>query len=245
MNLSIPLILKNLKDGEIFIEGQFMWGSNYTFLVRIHNNNDIFKAVYKPIRGEQPLWDFPTKSLAKRETAAFEICEALNWNFVPPTVYRGNAPYGPGSLQYFIDHDPEYHYFKFSDNDRQKLRPIAIFDLVVNNADRKGSHVFFDNDNNIWAIDHGICFHVVDKLRTVIWDFAGEEIPGSLIVDIQKLKNTIMTKKKGEMQLFEKLNLYLEQEEIKMLISRIDHLCKNQQFPYPLSHRRSFPWPSL
>jgi streptogramin lyase len=120
--------------------------------------------------------DFPRASLARREVAAYLVSEALGWRLVPPTVYRKDGPIGSGSLQLFIEHDPGYHYFTFSDADRQRLHPVAIFDLLINNADRKGSHLLLDPDGHLWLIDHGLCFHREDKLRTVIWDFAGEPI---------------------------------------------------------------------
>ena len=139
-------------------------------------------AVYKPIRGEQPLWDFPDNTLARREVAAYLVSEALGFHFVPYTTLREDGPfYGEGSLQQYIEYDPEYHYFSFSQEDKERLRPVAFFDLLVNNADRKGSHVLIEKDTDkLWVIDHGICFHEEDKLRTVIWDFAGKPIPGEL-----------------------------------------------------------------
>ncbi len=110
---------------------------------------------------------------------------------VPETIYRRRAPVGPGSLQRFIEHNPEYHYFNFNEEDHQRLRPVALFDLVINNADRKGGHILFDESGHIWLIDHGICFHVEDKLRTVVWDFAGEPIPQDLKAVLEKLLNLL------------------------------------------------------
>ncbi len=140
--------------------------------------------MYKPTRGERPLWDFPPASLAGREVAAYLVSEALGWRLVPPTIYRKKGPLGPGSLQAFVEHDPEYHYFTFNESDRQRLRPVALFDLLINNADRKGSHVLLDEQDHMWLIDHGVCFHVEDKIRTVIWDFAGEPFPDALCSDL-------------------------------------------------------------
>ena len=131
-------IIHTLQHGEFDVEGQFMWGSNYTFLVNIQHGEQKLKGVYKPTRGEQPLWDFPSDSLANREVAAYLLSQELGWNLVPPTVYRAEGPTGAGSLQLHVEHDPEYHYFNFSDEHRQRLRIVALFDILVNNADRKG-----------------------------------------------------------------------------------------------------------
>ncbi len=179
-----------LQNGELKLKGQFILGSNYTFLVDVHYENKTYPAVYKPSRGEQPLWDFPESTLALREVAAYIVSEALGFHFVPFTTLHADGPHGSGSLQQYIEYDPEYHYFNFSDEDKAKLMPVVLFDILVNNADRKGSHVFFDtNSHKLWAIDHGICFHEYDKLRTVIWDFAGEPIPDDLLSCISHLSS--------------------------------------------------------
>src|SRR3972149_404160 len=129
-----------LRLGAIELKGQFMLGSNYTFLVRVKYEGAYFPAVYKPMRGEQTLWDFPEASLAGREIAAYLTSEALGFGFVPLTVLR-DGPYGPGSLQQYIEHTPNIHYFSLKPADRPRLRPVALFDLLVNNADRKGGHI--------------------------------------------------------------------------------------------------------
>jgi hypothetical protein len=120
------------------------------------------------------------------EVAAYLVSQALGWDFVPLTVLREDGPYGPGSVQQYIPYDPEYHYFSFSPADKERLRPVVLFDLLVNNADRKGSHVLVDSETHrLWLIDHGLCFHALDKLRTVIWDFAGESIPSELLTALE------------------------------------------------------------
>jgi hypothetical protein len=160
-------ILSILQQGEITVEGEFVWGSNYTFLARLQYPAGEIKCVYKPTRGERPLWDFPRASLARREVAAYLVSEALGWQLVPATIYRKNCPFGPGSVQQYIEHDAEYHYFSFGEDDRQRLRPVVLFDLLINNADRKGSHIRAPRWAR-WLIDH--VFHTEDKNRTVIWD---------------------------------------------------------------------------
>src|SRR6266498_3489837 len=175
-------LISALQCGEYVLKGQFVLGSNYTFLVEVHHEGASYPAVYKPSRGEQPLWDFPENTLALREVAAYVVSEALDLHMVPFTTLRPDGPHGSGSLQQFIEYDPNYHYFNFSLEDRQLLRPLALFDLLVNNADRKGGHIFFENGTHkLFAIDHGICFHEEDKLRTVLWDFAGQKVPQDLL----------------------------------------------------------------
>jgi uncharacterized repeat protein (TIGR03843 family) len=234
-------VLETLRHGKITIQGEFMWGSNYTFLAVVSKNGEKMMGVYKPSRGERPLWDFPAESLARREAAAYLVSEALGWELVPPTVYRQDAPIGPGSLQLYIEHNPEVHYFNLSEADRQSLRPVALFDLLVNNADRKGSHLLFDRDHHLWLIDHGICFHAQDKLRTVIWDFVGEPIPANLLDDLRKFNCTV----KPGTDMYKQLKSLLSQEEINALLARAEDLISSGQYPKPESDQRSFPWPLL
>jgi uncharacterized repeat protein (TIGR03843 family) len=236
-----PTILLALQKGELDLQGQFLQGSNYTFMGELSYEEQILKVVYKPTRGEQPLWDFPTGTLAKREVAAFMVSEALAWDLVPPTIYRRQASIGPGSLQFYIEHDPNYHYFNFTPEDHQRLRPTALFDLVINNADRKGSHVLVGNDQHIRLIDHGVAFHVEDKLRTVIWDFAGEEIPGNLQEDLL----TFLDKLQPEDPVYKQLLDSLRQSEIRAMARRVENILDSGQFPYPPEDRRVYPWPPV
>jgi uncharacterized repeat protein (TIGR03843 family) len=234
-------ILKVLVQGVLTVQGEFLWGSNYTFLGVVEHQGTSHQAVYKPTRGERPLWDFPASTLARREVAAYKISEALGWRLVPPTVYRKHGPIGPGSLQYFIEHDPEYHYFNFHENDRQRLRPTVLFDVLVNNADRKGSHILIDPDDHLWLIDHGICFHEEDKLRTVIWDFAGETVPDELCSDIDRLREALV----AGTRLFADLRPYLSTGEIHSIAARAQRLITTGHFPNPNPSRRFQPWPPL
>ena len=234
-------VIQILKNGELEVEGEFLWGSNYTFAVDVNHGNVTLQAVYKPTQGERPLWDFPRASLAKREVAAFLVSEALGWGFVPPTVYRKDGPFGPGSLQLYVDHDPEYNYFSFSKEDLDRLRPVALFDLLINNADRKGSHILFDPAGHIWLIDHGISFHRDRKLRTVIWDFAGESFSDEMCAALVKFEDQLRV---GH-DLREKLDLLLERQEISALARRNQELLKSRQFPNPHPDRRPYPWPPV
>jgi uncharacterized repeat protein (TIGR03843 family) len=235
------LILEALHKGAISLEGQFLSGSNYTFLGDLVYKELAFRIVYKPVRGEQPLWDFPHGSLARREVAAYLISETLGWNLVPPTVLRKEGPLGAGSLQQYINHDPNDHYFNFEDKDRQRLRPVVVFDLILNNADRKGGHILRDTEDHLWLIDHGLCFHAEEKLRTVVWDFSGEEIPVDLVSCLGELADQL---KEGS-RLYNDLVTYLRPGEISAMLSRATRLCDNGRFPAPPASRRSYPWPPV
>ncbi len=224
---------RTLQQGEIELKGQFMLGSNYTFLVDVRHEGQTLQAVYKPSKGEQPLWDFEDNTLALREVAAYLVSEALGFDLVPFTVLR-DGPFGPGSLQQFIEYDPNHHYFNFTDEEKTLLKPVVLFDLLCNNADRKGSHIFFDAAHKLWAIDHGLCFHEEDKLRTVIWDFAGEPIPDSLLSHLSRLSA-------GRVD----LQRYLSPGEVTALQSRAEALLAGRVFPPPPADRRAFPYPPL
>jgi len=224
-----------LQHGDYQLKGQFMLGSNYTFLVDVHYENKTYQAVYKPSKGEQPLWDFPDFTLALREVAAYQLSEALGLHIVPFTTYRENGPHGAGSLQEYIEYDIEHHYFNFSQEEKEKLRPVVLFDLLANNADRKGGHVFFEDETQkLYAIDHGICFHEEDKLRTVLWDFAGQPIPNELLAPLSQTDTWHA--------IFEN---YLSPNEIRTLIRRAEKLCKSKIFPRPLQGRRAYPYPPV
>lgn len=223
------------QNGSLALKGQFTFGSNYTFLVDVTYQGQTYPAVYKPTRGEQPLWDFEENTLALREVAAYIVSESLGFHIVPFTALREDGPYGAGSLQQFIEHDPNYHYFNFSAEDKQLLKPVVLFDLFVNNADRKGGHVFFENDTHkLFAIDHGICFHEDDKLRTVLWDFGGQSIPDDLLSRLSLNSNLLAD-----------LAPYLSPSEILALQSRADSILKKGIFPRQPRDRRAMPWPPL
>ena len=180
--------LRVLAEGEIELLGRMPWSSNGTFLVTVTLGGDQMNAIYKPHRGERPLWDFPA-GLYQREVAAYELSKVLGWPRIPETVLRTGAPFGVGSLQRFVDADFDQQYFSLveSEHYHPALQAMAAFDLVVNNADRKGGHCLLDADDNIWGIDHGLCFNVAPKLRTVIWDFCGQDIPAPLLDDLRTL----------------------------------------------------------
>lgn len=237
-----PTLLTALQNGKLTLQGQFVSGSNYTFMGELAFDGWTTLAVYKPVRGEQPLWDFPGRSLARREVAAYVVSQALGWELVPPTVYRKRGPLGAGSLQLFIQHDPERHYFTLTPPEKERLKPAAVFDVLINNADRKGGHVLFGGDDHLWLIDHGVCFHVDDKLRTVIWDFAGQPIPQTLLEAIQLFVNSLDD---PDSALRAELKPLLSAGEIRRLAARGRQILEDPRYPLPDSNRRPYPWPPV
>ena len=229
------------ENGEIEIKGQFVYGSNYTFLVTVKYDGQEYPAVYKPMKGEQSLWDFPEESLAGREVAAYIISRALGQEMVPFTLLR-DGPLGPGSLQEFIDHNPDYHYFKFKQAELERLRPVVLFDLLVNNADRKGGHILVQKrTRKLYLIDHGLCFHEEDKLRTVIWDFSGQAIPGDLVSALSSFRAELA----GSSSLSAALAPYLRPQELAALCARAEAIQASGTFPFPPADRRAIPYPPI
>ena len=209
------------------------WSSNATFLVTVTCGRDRMAAVYKPHRGERPLWDFPG-GLYKREVAAYEVSMALGWDLVPETVLRDDAPLGTGSLQRFVDADFSQHYFTLLEDEcwHPQLQRIAAFDIVVNNADRKGGHCLLA-DGRVWGIDNGLCFHAQPKLRTVIWDFGGTPIPADVRADLARLAADPPVG----------LRRLLNEPEVDALARRAAAVAKMTRFPDPNPDVRAYPWP--
>jgi uncharacterized repeat protein (TIGR03843 family) len=223
-----------LTSGAIEIQGRMPWSSNNTFLVTVTHDGTTVTAVYKPGPGERPLWDFPD-GLYRREVAAYELSEALGWGFVPPTVEIDEGPVGPGSLQLFVDADFEQHYFTLLEDraHHRILKRMATFDVLANNADRKGGHCLIDEAGRIWGIDHGLCFHVQQKLRTVIWDFAGQRLHPDDQADVARLV---------EEGLPAALTDLLHPEECRALEKRARRLLDDEHLPEPRTDN-PYPWP--
>lgn len=219
--------------------GLLPYSSNYTFLARARLGDDESLAVYKPRRGERPLWDFPPGSLAFRERAAYLVSQAAGWDIVPTTVIREDAPLGEGSLQIFIEHDPEVHYFTLMHDRLDEFARFAAFDVVVNNADRKAGHVLEDQAKRVWAVDHGLTFHVEDKLRTVIWAFADEPLTKELRGDLERLGGRL-----SDEGLAEELSALLTPEEAESTLNRVETLLVEDSFPAPGTDR-PLPWPLI
>jgi hypothetical protein len=234
-------ILYALEQGEIGAEeGMIRWSSNHTFLVNVHYENFTFYAIYKPRSGERPLWDFPEGTLCLRERLAFLTSEALGWRLIPPTVLR-EGERGLGSVQYFVEHDPEHHYFTFDASMLPQLATLALFDIVVNNADRKGGHCIEDQNGHLWGIDHGITFHMQKKLRTVIWNFEGEAILPNHLADLTAFRARLDDPQ--DAYTIEATRL-LSPAEFEALQYRVDYLLKRGVYPRP-GPGPNYPWPPI
>lgn len=239
--VSVEQIMRLLQDGDLELEGMMADSSNYTFLVRVCEPGLEGLAVYKPRRGERPLWDFPRGTLCQREAAAFLVSEALGWHIIPPTVLRDAEPHGFGSVQLYIDADQRAHYFSLRGNYDDAFKRIAAFDILVNNADRKGGHILLSTDDRIWAIDHGITFHAEPKLRTVIWEYAGEPIPEPLIDQISAFASRFDLPDDPAISTLHEL---LDPQEVVALRRRTERLLRRPHFPHP-GGGRSMPWPPI
>jgi len=209
--------------------------SNATFLVNVTCNDKEVRGIYKPRKGERPLWDFEP-GLHRNEVAAYRLSEAMGLGIVPPTILR-DGPFGEGSVQLFVDVDVQQHYFTIFEQREDlhdQLRAMCAFDIVANNTDRKGGHCLIDADDHIWAIDHGVCFSPDFKLRTVIWEFGGEELPDNLRLVIEPLIETVPLD----------IAALLSSEQVAALQERAQWICEGGAFPIDRSGTR-YPWPIL
>lgn len=224
---------QRLLDGEIDVLGRMPWSSNATLLCDIHHDDGIVQAIYKPEAGERPLWDFP-EGLFMREVASYELAKALGWDLIPPTVLV-DGPAGPGSLQLFIPCDFERHYLTVNDEPRfrEDFERLVAFDVVANSTDRKSGHVLIDDDDHIWGIDNGLSFHVEFKLRTVLWDFAGEPIPEDIRAELSAALTTGLDEALGDL---------INEEEVEAAETRTRILLTEGHFPIDPTGRR-WPWP--
>ena len=222
-----------LTEGDIAVEMRMPYSSNATFLVRVSQGERSCRAIYKPLRGERPLWDF-APGLHRREVAAYRLAIAMGFDFVPITVLR-DGPLGEGSVQLLIDADFEQHYFTLFESQPElhdQFRDIAVFDIVANNTDRKSGHVLIDADKHVWGIDHGLCFAADFKLRTVIWEFGGEALPEPLLDAVRRVADTVPLE----------VASLLDSDEVEALTHRAAWLLEHRQFPVDDSGRR-YPWP--
>ena len=229
--------LRLLAAGDLEVLGLLPRASNYTFLARVSGAGEQALAVYKPRAGEAPLWDFPEGTLCRREVAAYLVARSLGWPNVPPTVLR-DGPEGPGSVQRFVEFDPREHFFTMQDRRGEEFRRVALFDAVVNNADRKSGHCLLDEQGRVFVVDHGVCFNVEPKLRTVIWDFAGEPLPDELSNDLLALRTEL------DGSLGERLAELLDPTEVEATGRRLDTLLAAGRLPQP-GPDRPYPWPPV
>lgn len=238
-SLAPDRMLRLLSNGRIDVEGLIPWSSNATLLVTVTDDGHSLLAVYKPQRGERPLWDFRRGTLGMREVAAYAVSEALGWGLVPPTVFR-DGPYGLGSVQLFVKAREDLHYFSIQDEETytMDLERLAAFDVIANNADRKSGHCLVDHAGRLWAIDNALTFHSEPKLRTVIWDFSQQPLPGSIKKDLRGVQSAL----RGENPLLRRLAKLLDDKEIGALRRRLAQLLRAGRYPEP-GPGRPVPWP--
>jgi uncharacterized repeat protein (TIGR03843 family) len=237
--ISVDEAIALLRDGELSVEGRLVDASNATFYCAVTCEGRTAACVYKPVAGERPLWDFPDGTLAEREVAAYEVSAATGWGIVPPTVLR-DGPAGPGMVQLWIDVDESVDLPRFMRRrDLEQLRNIAVFDAVVNNADRKGGHLLPTPDGHVWGVDHGVTFSVQDKLRTVLWQWAGERIPPDARAVMERLADDL------DGALGERLAELLTQREVRRTKRRVDRLLASGRYPEPGDGWPPVPWPPI
>jgi uncharacterized repeat protein (TIGR03843 family) len=225
-----------LLEGRIDVEGRMLDASNVTLVGTIRTGTLEGECVYKPVAGERPLWDFPDGTLAGREVSAALVSEATGWRIVPPTVLR-DGPFGPGMVQLWMDGDPEVDLGAFVRRDHPGLRRMAVFDAVVNNADRKGGHIIPMPDGHVYGVDHGICFSVDPKLRTLLWRWAGKPLPAEAIAVLEKLQDDLL----GD--LGEALHEHLTRREVRRTQQRVAELLRTGRHPEPSGDWPALPWP--
>jgi len=232
-------ILRLLSEGEIEVEGLIPWSSNATLLVTVRDAEHSTLAVYKPQRGERPLWDFRHGTLGMREVASYLLSEELGWGLVPPTVLR-QGPHGLGSVQFYVHSDESAHFFSIQHDERyvHDLKRVAAFDVIANNADRKAGHCLVGHDGRLWAIDNALTFHEEPKLRTVIWDYAGTPLPYDIVVDLSRVRDALA----GPSALTHALEQMLNRTEIRALRRRVHSLVEAGCYPEP-GPGRVVPWP--
>jgi uncharacterized repeat protein (TIGR03843 family) len=225
-----------LVDGEIDLEGRLLDASNVTLIGTIRTDDLAAECVYKPVAGERPLWDFPDGTLAGREISAFLVSEATGWSVVPPTVLR-DGPFGPGMVQLWMDGDPDVDLAAFVRLDDPALRRMAVFDAVVNNADRKGGHIIPMPGGHVYGVDHGICFSVEPKLRTLLWRWAGKRLTPEAVEVLAGLRESLA----GD--LGEQLHEHLTRREVRRTQERIAELLRTGRHPEPSGEWPALPWP--
>ncbi len=237
--LRVDEALALLQAGELSIEGRVVDASNATFYCAVSADGVSAAAVYKPVAGERPLWDFPEGTLAEREVAAYEVSAATGWGIVPPTVYR-DGPAGPGMVQLWVDTDETVDLARFMRRrDLERLREIAVLDAVINNADRKGGHLLPTVEGHVYGVDHGVTFNVEDKLRTVLWQWAGARLPGGTCEALTRVRAEL------DAGLGERLGELLTRREVGRTRSRIDRLLSTGRHPEPSGDWPPVPWPPI
>jgi uncharacterized repeat protein (TIGR03843 family) len=232
--------LELLERGTLEVEGRLVDASNATLYCTISGGGAVVNCVYKPVAGERPLWDFPTGTLAGREVAAYAVSRAAGWNIVPPTVMR-DGPFGPGMCQLWVDLDPGVDLVALSRrSDHQGLREMAVFDAVINNADRKIGHLLPVEDGHLYGCDHGVCFSEDYKLRTVLWQWRGKKLSPRSLEILRRLADDL-----AEGWLGSELARHLTPSEVQATMYRVDKLLHRRVYPYPPEDWPAVPWPPV
>ncbi|GGM74123.1 phosphatidylinositol kinase [Longimycelium tulufanense] len=264
MHPSDPAAPVLVRHGRLEVRGRLVDASNATLLCGVSLDGVNAQVVYKPVRGERPLWDFPDGTLAGREVATYLVSEAMGWGLVPPTVLR-EGPFGPGMVQLWVDTEHEHELVdvvtperapqgwrvvlraldRFGDPavlvhaDHPALQRMAVLDAVVNNADRKGGHVLHGADGAVYGVDHGICLHADDKLRTVLWGWLGEELPEDAVAVLRRVREHLAG------ALGQALVEHLTRKEVLAVSERVRRLLDAAAFPHPATDRPTIPWPAF
>ena len=236
----IPIgIHRLLRHGEITQTELIPWGSNYTFCVTLELDGSQGLGVYKPRRGERPLWDFPSGTLYRREVAAFLTSRAMGWSFIPTTLVRA-GPHGVGSIQLFIESEPPQSIRELQQSDDLDLARMAVFDIVANNADRKVGHILKDAEGKLWGIDQGLCFNVDPKVRTILQHFCGSPIPPVVLGELRAFREDAL-RYEG---LARALGLLLDEDEVDLYQRRVSWMLTHGAYP-SLDPYHSVPWPPV
>ena len=234
--LSLQDALRLLREGELSVEGRLLDASNATLYCAATLDGVTAACVYKPVRGERPLWDFPDGTLAGREVSAYLVSEATGWDVVPPTVLR-DGPFGSGMCQLWVDVDESVDLSELARSDHPDLRRMAVFDAVVNNADRKGGHLLPRADGRVQGVDHGICFSAEDKLRTLLWQWRGDALTDEAVEVLSRVRAEL------EGALGEGLSGLLTRREVRRTVERVDALLTSRRHPQPSPDWPAIPWP--
>lgn len=236
MTLGLDEVLRLLREGELSVEGRLVDASNATLYCVAALEGVSAAVVYKPVRGERPLWDFPDGTLAGREVGAYLVSQSTGWDVVPPTVLR-EGPFGPGMCQLWVDVDESVDLVALARSDHEDLRRMAVLDAVINNADRKGGHLLPRADGRVQGVDHGICFSAEDKLRTLLWQWRGDRLTDEAMAALTALRADL------EGCLGEALCGLLTETEVRATVARVDRLLRTRRHPQPSTTWPAIPWP--
>ena len=227
---------KLLSHGELVVTARLVDASNATLFAQASDSINEINCIYKPIAGERPLWDFPDGTLADREFAAFLVSSYLGFNIVPLTILR-EGPYGLGMVQEWIEIDESIDLAEYFSQDLPELRKMAVFDAIINNTDRKIGHLIPTSEGSLFGCDHGVTFHHEDKLRTVLWQWAGDKLTDNEITTLKKLVSGIETDLD--------LSPFLTEQEIQALLNRVHNLISTELMPTPNPDWPAIPWPAF